>query len=96
MQVKLDLMTREEMIEESFNNKGNRYTTEEWQEDGDYVITNRNGYLEYGNGEEVLDEDDLPEDGWFDCTGYDEDEEELNEEARYCYEDPLYDENDMD
>ena len=73
MEVKIDLMTKEEMLQESYINKGNRYTTEEWQENGDYVTTDRNGYLNYANGEEVIDESDLPEDGWFDCTGYDED-----------------------
>lgn len=95
MQVKLDLMSRDEMIEESFRNKGNRYTTEEWQEEGNYVVTNRNGYLEYADGEEVIEEDSLPIEGWFDCTGYEEDEDLLNNEARSCYEDPLYDEDDM-
>lgn len=95
MQVKLDLMTKEEMIEESFNNKGNRYTTEEWAEDGDYVATNRNGYLEYSNGEEVIDEGDLPEDGWYDCTDYVEDEEFLVMNDSNWYQDPLYDEDDM-
>ena len=55
MEVKIDLMTKEEMLQESYNNKGNKYTTEEWQENGDYVTTDRNGYLNYANGEEVID-----------------------------------------
>ena len=50
MEVKIDLMTKEEMLQESYINKGNRYTTEEWQENGDYVTTDRNGYLNYANG----------------------------------------------
>ena len=50
MEVKIDLMTKEEMLQESYNNKGNKYTTEEWQENGDYVTTDRNGYLNYANG----------------------------------------------
>ena len=54
MEVKIDLMTKEEMLQESYINKGNRYTTEEWQENGDYVTTDRNGYLNYANGEEVI------------------------------------------
>lgn len=86
-------MTREEMLQDSYRNRGNRYTTEEWQEDGDYVTTNRNGYLEYANGEEVLEDEDLPEDGWYDCTDYNEEDDEdilYNEN----YDSALYDEND--
>lgn len=71
--MEIGLMTREEMLQESYANKGNMYTTEEWEENGDYVTTDRNGYLNYANGEEVINENDLPEDGWYDCTGYDED-----------------------
>lgn len=102
MKVQVDLMTREEMLAESSVNKGNRYTIEEWQKDGDYVVTNRNGYLEYANGEEVIDENDLPEDGWFDCTDYDEDEDSYTESGFYDtrggtnqpYDNPLYDSDD--
>lgn len=86
-------MTREEMLQDSYHNRGNRYTTEEWQEDGDYVTTNRNGYLEYANGEEVLEDEDLPEDGWYDCTDYNEEDDEdipYNEN----YDSALYDEDD--
>jgi len=92
MKVQVDLMNREEMLAESSSNKGNRYTIEEWQESADYVVTNRNGYLEYANGEEVIDENDLPEDGWFDCTDYDEDEDSYNDSG--FYDNPLYDSDD--
>lgn len=85
-------MTKDEMLQESYDNRGNRYTTEDWQEDGDYVTTNRNGYLEYANGEEVMDEDDLPEDGWFDCTDYDESEDSYTDSG--IYDNPLYDSDD--
>ena len=30
MEVKIDLMTKEEMLQESYINKGNRYTTEDF------------------------------------------------------------------
>lgn len=76
-------MTREEMLQESYTNKGNMYTTEEWEENGDYVITDRNGYLNYANGEEVIDENDLPEDGWYDCTGYNEDNDRYYDSGLY-------------
>lgn len=89
MNVKIDLMTREEMLQESYNNKGNRYTIEEWQEDGEYVTTDRNGYLNYANGEEVMDENDLPEDGWYDCTGYDGYDDSYSDSG--IYDNPLYD-----
>lgn len=73
MKLNTDLMTREEMLMETSYNRGNQYTTEEMWEDGDYVVTDRNGYLKYSNGEEVLADEDLPEDGWFDCTDMDND-----------------------
>ena len=94
MEVKIDLMTKEEMLQESYINKGNRYTTEEWQENGDYVTTDRNGYLNYANGEEVIDENDLPEDGWFDCTEYDEDSDADSYSDSGFYDNPLYDSDD--
>lgn len=102
MKLNLDLMTREEMLLVALDNRvEHQYTTEElWDEDHNYVVCNRNGYMEYSNGEEVLEDEDLPEDGWFECTGYDE----SDEEDSYCdsgiyndcrrqmtYDDPLYD-----
>ena len=76
MEVKIDLMTKEEMLQESYINKGNRYTTEEWQENGDYVTTDRNGYLNYANGEEVIDENDSYSDsGFYDNPLYDSDDD---------------------
>lgn len=94
MEVKIDLMTKEEMLQESYINKGNRYTTEEWQQNGDYVTTDRNGYLNCANGEEVIDENDLPEDGWFDCTEYDEDSDVDSYSDSGFYDNPLYDSDD--
>ena len=94
MEVKIDLMTKEEMLQESYNNKGNKYTTEEWQENGDYVITDRNGYLNYANGEEVIDNNDLPEDGWYYCTEYDEDGDIDSYADSGFYDNPLYDSDD--
>lgn len=92
MKVNIDLMNREEMLQESTFNKGNRYTTEEMAESGDYVTTNRNGYLEYANGEEVIEVNDLPMDGWYDCT----DGEDFNDSYADsdCYDNPLYDSDD--
>ena len=86
MEVKIDLMTKEEMLQESYINKGNRYTTEEWQENGDYVTTDRNGYLNYANGEEVIDEIDLTED--------DEDSDIDSYADSGFYDNPLYDSDD--
>ena len=74
MEVKIDLMTKEEMLQESYINKGNRYTTEEWQENGDYVTTDRNGYLNYANGEEG-DVDSYSDSGFYDNPLYDSDDE---------------------
>lgn len=94
MKVNIELMTREEMLSDSNSNRGNRYAVEEWMEDGDYVTTNRNGYLEYANGEEVIDENDLPEDGWFDCTDYDiEDNPDSYTDSGF-FDNPLYDSDD--
>lgn len=88
-------MTREEMLVETARNRGNQYTTESMWEDGDYVTTDRNGYLNYANGEEVLADEDLEEDGWFDCTDISNDD--LESESYMdsdIYDNPLYDSDD--
>lgn len=87
-----DTMTKEEMIQEARYNRGNQYTTDELFEEGNYVYVARTGYLMWENGEEVMDEDDeLPEDGWWECTDYNE-----NDPGDYglFYDEALYDEND--
>lgn len=107
MKVEMDLMTRDEMISLANQNKGTQYSTEDlWEDDQQYVMVDRNGYLVWDNGEEVLNEDEeLPEDGWFetsdDCTAWDEDpflenvsEGEPNSDYYSGYDNPLYDEND--
>lgn len=92
MEVNIGLMTRDEMLTESTYNKNHKYTTEEMAEDGDYVYVDRNGYLTYANGEEVIETEDLPEDGWYDCT----DVENLNDTFPDSgfYDSPLYDDDD--
>lgn len=93
----LDLMSRDEMLEIASSNRvEHQYTTEDlWEnEDHNYVVCNRNGYLNYANGEEVIDENDLPEDGWFDCTEYDEDSDVDSYSDSGFYDNPLYDSDD--
>lgn len=91
----LDLMTRDEMLDVASNNRvEHQYTTEElWEEDHNYVVCNRNGYMEWANGEEVLEDEDLPLDGWFECTGYDESDEDSYNDSD-IYDNPLYDSDD--
>lgn len=93
MKLSLDLMSRDEMIEVAMSNRvEHQYTTEDmWEnEDHNYVVCNRNGYMEYANGEEVLEDEDLPIDGWFECTGYDEDDYDSYSDSG-IYDNPLYD-----
>ena len=66
-------------------------TTEEMWETGDYVVTDRNGYLYYANGEEVMSDEDLPETGWFDCTDMDNDSYNENYYDSYSDNDNYYD-----
>ena len=94
MKLNTDLMTREEMLMETSINRGNQYTTEEMWETGDYVVTDRNGYLYYANGEEVMSDEDLPETGWFDCTDMDNDSYNENYYDSYSYNDNYYDVDD--
>lgn len=95
MKLSLDLMSRDEMIETAMSNRvEHQYTTEDmWEnEDHNYVVCNRNGYMEWANGEEVLEDEDLPEDGWFECTGYDADEDDYDSYSDSgIYDNPLYD-----
>lgn len=87
------LMTREEMLDTAGQNRETQYTTEEMWESGDYVVVDASGYLVYSNGEEVLDETDLAEDGWFDCTDMEDPfDNDYNRDG--YYNDPLYDEYD--
>lgn len=95
MKMSLDLMSRDEMIDVAMANRvEHQYTTEDlWEnDDHNYIVCNRNGYLEYADGEEVLDDEELPEDGWFECTGYDADEDSFNDSG--IYDNPLYDADD--
>lgn len=95
MKMNIDLMTRDEMIEAAMSNRvESQYTTEElWEDDHNYVTCDRNGYMEWANGEEVLEDEELPEDGWFECTGYDSDEEDSYTDSG-IYDNPLYDSDD--
>ena len=43
---------------------------------------------------DYLDENDLPEDGWFDCTEYDEDSDVDSYSDSGFYDNPLYDSDD--
>lgn len=92
----LDLMSRDEMLEVASSNRvEHQYTTEDlWEnEDHNYVVCNRNGYMEWANGEEVLEDDTLPEDGWFECTGYETNEDDYLDgySDSGIYDNPLYD-----
>ena len=64
------LMTRNEMLEDVFANRGNVYATEEMHAEGNCVLVGYDGYLMYGDGEEITNENELPENGWIDFTGY--------------------------
>lgn len=96
MEQEMKLMSRDEMIAEADNNRGNQYTTELMWDDGhEYVYVDRNGYLKYDIGEEVLEYDELEEDGWFECTDYNEDgEDDMSYSSNSAYDNPLYDDND--
>lgn len=104
MEIEMDLMSKDEMLNIANRNRGTQYTTEElWEDDQQYVKVDRNGYLVWDNGEEVINEDEeLPEDGWFEVTDYDEgdpflenvSEGEVGNDYYSGYDNPLYDEND--
>lgn len=92
-----DKMTREEMLQEADLNRGNLYTTDELFEDElNYVYIARSGYVFWANGEEVMDEDEeLPKDGWYECTGFDEEMmDDSNNGYNPNYDSSLYDEED--
>lgn len=100
----MDLMSRDEMLDMANKNRGTQYTTEELWDDGkQYVMVDRHGYLVWDNGEEVInEEEELPEDDWFEVTGYDEgdpflenvSDDEVGNSYYDEYDNPLYDEDD--
>lgn len=58
-------------------NKGRIYTTDElWEDDENCILIDNLGNLIFGNGEPVTNEDELPQDGWYDATDIDEQEPE--------------------
>lgn len=83
-------MTRQEMLKDAYANRCNVYATEEMWQNGDYILVDHSGYLQYGNGEEILDEEELPEDGWIDFTDYRMELDDYSPNSDYI----LYDEND--
>lgn len=62
-------MTREEALELVFSNRNKcQVTTDKLLNNGYYVFCDRCGYLMYSNGEEIVDETELEDDNWFECS----------------------------
>lgn len=62
-------MTKEEALELVNSNRNNcQVTTDKLLNNGYYVFCDRYGYLMYSNGEEIVDESELENDGWFECS----------------------------
>lgn len=62
-------MTREEALELVNSNRNKcQVTTDKLLNNGCYVFCDRYGYLMYSNGEEILDENELEDDNWFECS----------------------------
>lgn len=93
-------MKKDEALDMAYANPGQMYTCDAlWEDNENYVSVDRRGYLSYANGEEVIDEDELPEDDWFDVTDYDQDADwEPNYPSHInCYNDDImYDEENED
>ena len=70
-------MTLKDAIRSAKINKGHIYTTDElWEDDENCILIDNLGNLIFGNGEPVTNEDELPQDGWYDATDIDEQEPE--------------------
>lgn len=62
-------MTKEEALELVFSNRNKcQVTTDKLLNNGYYVFCDRYGYLMYSNREEILDENELEDDNWFECS----------------------------
>ena len=62
-------MTKEEALELVFSNRNKcQVTTDKLLNNGYYVFSDRYGYLIYSNGEEIVDETELEDDNWFECS----------------------------
>ena len=93
-------MTLNDAIKCAHTNKGHIYTTDElWEDDENCILEDSLGNLVYGNsGEIVIDMDMLPNDGWYDATDMDVQQEDdiLPERPKAFHTDVLWDENEMD
>lgn len=67
-------MTREEALELIYANRDIQVTTDKLLNNGYYVYCDRHGYFMFSNGEEIVDNEELEEDGWFDCSDIEFDE----------------------
>lgn len=67
-------MTKDEAFEFLQANPSSQVTTSTlWEEDNRFIYINRSGYLVYNDGTDVYDEDELEEDGWYQCDDLESD-----------------------
>ena len=69
-------MTLKDAIRSARTNKGHIYTTDElWADDENCILIDNLGNLIFGDGEPVTNEGELPQDGWYDATDIEEQDE---------------------
>lgn len=83
-------MTREEALELIYNNRDTQVTTDRLLDNGYYVYCDRQGYFMLSNGEEIINNEELEEDGWFDCSDIEFDEHNINDFDNFMFDDDYW------
>ena len=83
-------MTREEALELIYNNRDTQVTTDRLLDNGYYVYCDRQGYFMFSYGEEIVNNEELEEDGWFDCSDIEFDEHNINDFDNFMFDDDYW------
>lgn len=83
-------MTREEALELIYNNRDTQVTTDRLLDNGYYAYCDRQGYFMFSNGEEIVNNEELEEDGWFDCSDIEFDEHNINDFDNFMFDDDYW------
>lgn len=83
-------MTREEALELIYTNRDIQVTTDKLLNNGYCVYCDRHGYFMFSNGEEIVNTEELEEDGWFDCSDIEFEEHNVDDLTNFMFNDDYW------
>ena len=84
-------MTREEALELVNSNRNKcQVTTDKLLNNGYCVYCDRHGYFMFSNGEEIVNTEELEEDGWFDCSDIEFEEHNVDDLTNFMFNDDYW------